>query len=202
MVNNTERYQSSDFNSYFCIPWWYWYTLYIKIVQWLPISLWKLHYHPFVIILRACVVAAWLILLACSLLRSSDGSGVSSDLHSFTPFLRTNPFSESANTAKFSGLTIFQINNQFTWYIVCDTHFPSNLIQLLIVQFHCFFLTDCFVWFGEESVITFICHQRAGKNRGKKPLVTLVTNWAFLIKTETKQKSLKQSNRKLKLMLR
>ena len=50
------------------------------------------------------------------------------------------------------------------------------------------FLTDCFVWFGEESVITFICHQRAGKNRGKKPLVTLVTNWAFLIKTDTKQR--------------
>ena len=64
------------------------------------------------------------------------------------------------------------------------------------------FVQKCLVWFWEESVITFICHQRAGKNRGKKPPVTLVTNWAFLIKTETKQKSLKQSNRKRKLMLR
>ena len=116
----------------------------------------------------------------------------------FHPFsAHTNPFSESANTAKFSGLTIFQINNQFTWYIVWHSFSlfdPTSYCSVSLL-----FLKDCFVWFGEESVITFICHQRAGKNRGKKPLVTLVTNWAFLIKTDAKQgKTPKQSRIKEK----
>ena len=148
MVNNTERYQSSDFNSYFCIPWWYWYTLYIKIVQWLPISLWKLHYHPFVIILRACVVAAWLILLACSLLRSSDGSGVSSDLPSFTPFLRTPILFQSQPTPQsFPAWQYFKLIINSHDILCVILIFPLIWSNFLLFSFIAFFKgLFCVVW--------------------------------------------------------
>ena len=69
--------------------------------------------------------------------------------------------------------------------ILHQIHFPTILIHLpiVLVAFHWFCNRLFGVGCGEESVITFICHQQAGKNRGKKPLVTLVTNWAFLIKS-------------------
>ena len=73
-------------------------------------------------------------------------------------------------------------------------HFPQVWFIFLLLHFIAFVI-NCLVWLGEESVITFICHQRAGKNMGKKPLVTLVTNWAFLIKTDAKQRKTPKQSR-------
>ena len=72
---------------------------------------------------------------------------------------------------------------------ICPNWFIFLLLHFIA------FVIDCLVWLGEESVITFICHQPAGKNRGKKPLVTLVTNWAFLIKTDAKQRKTPKQSR-------
>ena len=51
------------------------------------------------------------------------------------------------------------------------------------------FVIDCLVWVvGKKVLLHLFAISRPGKNRGKKPLVTLVTNWAFLIKTDAKQR--------------